>query len=148
MKFKSIFFLFIILCLSACKSDQLKQKQTTEKQAENTLFHELLQKDAKNEFNWKGIYQGQIPCADCEGIIMKVALKEDNSYHLKGYYKGKEDSNFNYEGEFKWEKNSIILISNDSSNYQFLVLEDKIEMLDQSFNRIDSELSYSLEKTD
>lgn len=134
-----------LFSLVACQSNKDQSTTKTKSSKEQKISE---QGNPKKEFNWSGIYQGLIPCADCEGIMMKIALKEDNSYYLKGYYQGKENSDFNYEGLFDWKDNRIILISHDTKNYQFLVLKDKLEMLDQSFNPIDSELNYSLEKTD
>ena len=38
--------------------------------------------DAHNSLDWPGIYNGFLPCADCIGLKMSLALNKSGSYVL------------------------------------------------------------------
>lgn len=82
--------------------------------------------------DWAGVYEGVMPCADCEGIEVTIALKEDLTYisHYKYLGKGKEYEVTN-EGPFTWndDGNSISLQA-ESEATQYKVGENHIVLLD------------------
>jgi copper homeostasis protein (lipoprotein) len=54
--------------------------------------------------DWAGIYQGILPCADCEGIKTQIVLNKDLSYVLETQYLGKDEKIFQAKGTFKWNE--------------------------------------------
>lgn len=133
-----------ILCFVACKSDQ-KQKLDASKTTEvNTEIN--LKLNAKEKFDWTGVYDGIIPCINCDEkrLRIKISIDKSSDFKLKGYDINVENSNFNFDGEIKWINNSVIYISNknqesrNTSEFYFLVLENELKSLDASLNLLDT----------
>jgi len=66
---------------------------------------------SRNSLDWAGAYRGEIPCADCEGILTTVYLNNDMSFIRKALYLGKSDSTFEESGKFTWnaQGNTVVL---------------------------------------
>ena len=45
-----------------------------------------------------GLYSGNIPCADCAGILTYLSLDPDMTYRIEETYVGKNDTAFRYTG--------------------------------------------------
>lgn len=99
------------------------------------------------------IYRGNLPCADCSGIAMELALGEGgNSYRLTETYLGtaENDSIFSRFGTYKTDTNTngqlrYHLSEHSAHSRIFIRLHaDTLEMADQAGNRITSALNYSL----
>lgn len=98
--------------------------------------------------DWPGVYQGILPCTDCQGIKTQLLLNEDLTYTLKTQYLEKSDSVFSENGKFIWN-NSGSTIALDNSNHQaYLVGENILFQLDKNGNRITGNLAgnYTLKK--
>lgn len=91
--------LLYLLGLAAC-THQEKGGQSTE-----------AKKNKHQEADWVGVYRGVLPCADCEGIVTMIHLKNDLTYVKSMQYKGKSSELFTQSGSFQWNKkgNGIIL---------------------------------------
>ena len=59
---------------------------------------------SQNSLDWYGVYSGVIPCADCEGIEVRIALKRDGSFTRNLRYLGKEQNGFSDEGKLIWDE--------------------------------------------
>ena len=107
--------------------------------------------DARNSLDVNGIYQGLLPCADCEGIETRIELMADNRYVQQARYLGKKDAPlFETKGGWEWENGSIIrLVAETKDSIQFFVGENKLIQLDQQGKRIEGALAekYVLTKT-
>jgi uncharacterized lipoprotein NlpE involved in copper resistance len=107
--------------------------------------------DARNSLDVNGIYQGVLPCADCEGIETRIELMADNRYVQQARYLGKKDAPlFETKGSWEWENGSIIrLVAETKDSIQFFVGENKLIQLDQQGKRIEGALAekYVLTKT-
>ena len=55
--------------------------------------------------DWEGLYEGLLPCADCEGIKTTLQINKPGNYWLKTSYIGKESNQFEMSGKFKWINN-------------------------------------------
>lgn len=58
--------------------------------------------NSHNSLDWKGTYSGIVPCADCEGILTRITLRDDNTYYLQTRYLGKSDDVLSSNGSFEW----------------------------------------------
>lgn len=94
-----------------------------------------------------GIYEGQLPCADCSNITTVLHLDNDRNYQMRYIYVGKSEEVFEYKG--KWSVNRGIL-SLENIDYSFKVAKDQLNQLDLSGNEITGELAekYVLTKVD
>jgi copper homeostasis protein (lipoprotein) len=99
---------------------------------------------ANNSLDWPGIYNGFLPCDDCNGVKMTLALNKNNSYLLITQYVGKSPREFVEKGKFTWgdKSNTIVLTPrNGSTTHQYLVGEDMLIQLDNNGNRISGKLA-------
>jgi uncharacterized lipoprotein NlpE involved in copper resistance len=104
--------------------------------------------------DWAGTYKGVLPCADCEGILTELEIREDMTYRIRTVYLGRDDAVFRRSGGFSWmEDGSRILLDDDGSGgggEYYLVGEGRLFVLDTRGQRIHGDLEehYILEKTD
>lgn len=106
--------------------------------------------NARNSLDYWGTYRGTVPCADCEGIQMKLTLKEDGSYELLSIYLGRPSKReVEARGTFTWnDAGDTITLSGIDAPNQFFVGENMLIILDKEGNRVTGELAgrYILKK--
>lgn len=141
MKNKFPILLALIAIISACNSNT-KPAQNLEAKPDNS----------RTSLDWKGVYRGVLPCADCEGIETEITLNADLTYKIAEKYLGKNKEAFKENGTFIWdEAGSKITLENaepNSATNQYLVGENILFKLDADGNRIEGELKekYQLKK--
>lgn len=155
MKMKKSLLVFGImsLILSGCKNDG-KKELTTEEMVENIDDEDARVIDdhnSRNALDWAGVYEGTLPCADCEGIKTVIELKDDNTYTTsQTYLKGSENTEeFNSKGSFNWDDSgSNITLKDGEETFKYKVGENQLLMLDSEGNMVDGKLSdlYILKK--
>ncbi|MDR1706794.1 MAG: copper resistance protein NlpE [Prevotella sp.] len=107
--------------------------------------------NVKNSLGWVGFYTGVIPCADCEGIEVSVALNEDDTYIMHYYYIGKENNVEPFKGTFTWDEDgSTVIFSDKTMPHYFKVGENTLTQLDMEGKPIEGEFAgkYILNKMD
>ncbi|MEM6516944.1 MAG: copper resistance protein NlpE N-terminal domain-containing protein [Bacteroidota bacterium] len=139
-----------LLVLTSCgektKETKDSSKDTTEVGAEvNTTSSSAVadKSTSENSLDWYGIYQGTIPCADCEGIKTKITLSKNGTFKRSVEYLGKSDKPFVETGDFSWDDSgSKITISTETGTSQgYQVGENILFHLDQDGNRITGDLA-------
>jgi heat shock protein HslJ len=134
-----------MLVTSACKP----------KEQVNTTSGEIYSGSGKpeNSLNWEGVYTGVIPCADCQGIQVRITLLHNNTYQMSYLYLGKENTGETYEGKFHWNADRTIITLNNLDKNEFpvyyILSENSLTQLDTNGNKITGELAenYVLIKT-
>ncbi len=94
---------------------------------------------SQNSLDWDGVYRGELPCADCEGLLTTVYLNKDMSFTRKTTYLGKSDSVFIESGTFTWnaQGNTIALApTGKTQSTQYFVGENTLTQLDLEGNKI------------
>lgn len=129
------------LTITACQTDSKPVKKSQDNEKKLTEV-----KNAKEEIDWPVTYEGILPCNDCEGILLRIVLQKNN-YVLKGYYKGRDNSNFSHEDEIECKNESIIHLVYDDLSFNFLVTEKELKVLDEIGEVIDYNETYGLRKT-
>jgi heat shock protein HslJ len=129
----------ISLALTACAngySDQPSSQPST--QAPN-----MTSDNSRTSLDWPGVYQGLIPCADCESIQTRITLHKDGTFTRSMIYQGKPDGQFNDQGKFSWDEGGgkITLIDKQGQSQSYLVGEGRLFHLDQQGQRISGELA-------
>jgi len=106
--------------------------------------------NSRISLDWAGVYQGVLPCADCEGIKTSITLKSDNTFTRKSIYLGKEKKVFSEKGTFVWNENgsNVILTAEDGSSQSYKVGENVLFHLDKEEKIITGDLAerYQLQK--
>lgn len=106
------------------------------------LPEETYSDNSNNSLDWDGIYEGILPCADCEGIKTTITLNSDGTFHRTQEYLGKNGNPFMDNGKFEWNtKGSIIRLIDNNNNQQYLVGENQLFHLDNTGNQIKGNLS-------
>lgn len=89
---------------------------------------------------WPGIYNGFLPCADCIGLKMSLALNKRGSYVMITQYVGKSPRDFVEKGNYAWEEedNTIVLTPRKKSagKHYFLVSDNALIKLDDNRKRV------------
>ncbi|MBC5992517.1 copper resistance protein NlpE [Pontibacter cellulosilyticus] len=110
-----------------------------------------------------GVYQGTLPCTDCQGIVMELTLKENGkskskTFVLKQKYLGKPAAQSVYTVTGKWflatgnkqnPKARILQLIPDGKEdllYFELLKDGSIKMLDNRQNQLKSKHNYTLKK--
>lgn len=129
MKYGIILFLF--LALFSCKKENIESKEYKAVDMHNSQI----------SLDLTGTYTGFVPCADCEGISVRIVLNCDQTYELFYRYVGKSDEYYECSGDFNWNNdgNSIILDCETFAKNYF-VGENYLVQYDINGNRISGEL--------
>lgn len=89
----------------------------------------------KASLDWTGNYAGNFPCGDCQGIMTKITINDDNTYTLSSQYVGKEDEPTVYKGKFNWDKaQNVITLDAEGDHLKFKVMENMLKKLDKFGN--------------
>ena len=95
------------------------------------------------------VYEGQLPCADCPGIVEQITLNKDNPETTGGAYLQKDTylekgPPIEEKGQWVITENFLVLTPENGDTKYFDYSPDKIEMLDQDKKKIDSPFNQSL----
>ena len=136
--YKSLIIFAIFLTIVSCHPGKKSKSQNVKHLGDNSM----------SSVDWDGIYQGILPCADCEGIKTQLTLNKDLTYVLQTQYLGRKDSVFTKKGKFGWVNNGGSIVLDNDNNQKYLVGENRIFHLDKDGNRISGDLAekYVLEK--
>jgi uncharacterized lipoprotein NlpE involved in copper resistance len=128
-----------ILLLSACQNNS--KKSSSEK------IHPVSD-NSRTSLDWHGLYQGVLPCADCEGIETKIQLNQDFSYTKKVKYLGKENTFSISKGNFSWDNTGNLITLEENKPNGYRVGENQLFVLDGNYERIFGDLKdfYILKK--
>jgi copper homeostasis protein (lipoprotein) len=138
-----ILILFMVFVgLVSCKSNKKAQTSEVKPTADNSM----------TSIDWAGIYQGILPCADCEGIKTQIVLNKDLSYVLETQYLGKDEKIFQAKGTFKWNEEGSKITLDNTEKQIYQVGENRLFHLDKDGNRITGEIANNyvleMEKTE
>ncbi|MEQ8928062.1 MAG: copper resistance protein NlpE N-terminal domain-containing protein [Fulvivirga sp.] len=105
--------------------------------------------NSRTSLDWPGIYQGILPCADCEGIKTELVIKIDNTYVLRTQYLGKDSKIVEDDGAIFWDRTGSN-ITLDVIEQQYKVGENALFQLDIEGQPITGNLAseYRLQKVD
>ncbi len=132
----------ILLVMLACKVPH--HKIPSEEQ--NNAIQKPEGSTSENALDWKGVYEGVFPCADCEGIKTKIELLDHMNCTLQSQYLGKDPKVYTQKGTFLWDNNGqvITIIWNDSfgTKEMYFVGENTLSKLDANGQKINGDLSH------
>lgn len=135
-----------LILITACNSN--KQKVLEEEAANPGKKIETVIADEhneKNSLNYFGIYEGLTPCADCEGIKVKLTLNKDETFAIKSVYikNRKEVSPTETTGKFVLNKTGNMISLQNATEFPsyFLVGEGNLTIIDKDGNKIDEKLA-------
>lgn len=110
---------FASLSFIACK-DTNKANDTTamEEHVDMDAIEDMAESMEEDSMAWAGVYEGKLPCADCEAIETVIVLNDDNTYHKsETYLKGETASEFEEMGVYEWDAKDGTITLNPSEEY-------------------------------
>lgn len=97
--------------------------------------------NSKTSVDWAGVYEGTLPCADCEGILSTITLSNNDSFVYTNVYMGKNDTIVD-AGKIMWHDNGgVIHLKGATADVQLKVGENKLIQLDQEGKVIEGALA-------
>ena len=148
--------LFIIIAaigfLYSCGGNT--QKNQEEDKASVSEFSDIAKQvsgdehNAKNSLDYKGVYSGTTPAADCPGIKVVITLS-DSTYTKTMEYIDRAGKATEEKGKYVWnEKGNTITLEGASAPNQYFVGENTLTQLDMEGNKITGDLAekYILKK--
>lgn len=99
--------------------------------------------NSRDSLDWKGVYKGTLPCADCEGIAASITLKSDGTFKRVLKYLGKKNNVFFDEGVFVWDDAgaTVTLSSSKGETRSYQVGENVLFHLNNEGKRITGDLA-------
>ncbi|MCF1751744.1 copper resistance protein NlpE N-terminal domain-containing protein [Mariniradius sediminis] len=130
----------ISLAFFACKSEKTSDVAETTAIAASTIPDTH---NSQNSLDWNGVYQGVVPCADCEGIETRITLKSDGTFLRSLKYLGKDPNAFFDQGNLTWDTSGskIRLTGENGETQMYQVGENVLFHLDKEGNRITGDLA-------
>lgn len=89
----------------------------------------------KSSGYFDGTYSGTIPAADCPGIKVTVALRNDGSFHIIYDYL-ERDNVFESDGDYSVWGDKVMAVGNDGDSVFFRLEGNNIRLLDREMNAI------------
>lgn len=134
----------LVLALGSCKPEKKAEKPAVSEEAVEAS--EAAPPDAhtsRNALDWNGVYQGVIPCADCEGIKTRLTLMKSGEFSRTTTYLGKEETGRTESGTFQWnDAGSVVTLDlGDGQTQRYQVGENQLFHLDLEGNRITGDLA-------
>lgn len=145
MKKLSIIFAAMIMAGCATQNQQVIDHANTYNNQQGVVDNSI----TRSSLDWAGVYEGVLPCADCEGIKTTLTLNSDDSFKLEqAYQKGK--MTFippASEGKIEWDKSKpLIYLQYGDEKHTFFVGEGYVKAYDMEGKPIQSQLNYTLQQ--
>lgn len=143
--------------LFACQSSGNKSAQEQQASLSQGAIQEVadtsvkpttMADNSRTSVDWPGVYEGILPCADCEGIKTTIQIDTNNTYQFTSIYLGKEKPlKQAKKGKFSWNESgsTIILDGITDGPNQYQVGENKLFQLDMQGQRITGNLASKYE---
>ena len=125
MKNNHYVFIFLLITIFSCQN-----KKETIQETKPLSINDFPKSNIDQ--NFVGVYQGILPCADCEGMETILVINENNTFTKSVHYLGKGNKVFEQKGNFSWNTLGNVIQLNDIENApnQYLVTNSKLVQLD------------------
>lgn len=143
----NVLYIALIFLVTSCNSENKKETPVAVEPQLEQVEMGTLGDNSMTSLDWAGIYKGELPCADCEGIKTVVTINSDKTYNIQETYLGKETTPNETEGTFEWDDQGQRILLSEERN-AFFVGENTLTLLDSDGNKItgDLEALYVLRK--
>lgn len=132
---------FLVFMLASCAGPSVEKQNATIEDTKVVQGYVDLEHTSENSVDWEGIYDGTIPCADCEGIKTSIELREDGTFDIQSEYLEKELKLVD-KGKFTWYDNgSKIVLKGEQTDLRLKVGENKLFQLDQDGSLVTGDLA-------
>ena len=124
--------LFIVVAITLISCNNAKQKKS---EAPDMHTSEIA-------LDYHGVYEGTLPCADCEGIKTQLTINEDHTFVLVSNYLGEEDAKFEDKGTYFIENGEILVIQDEDGDQKYYKLQEgSLAQLDTNKKPIEGDMA-------
>lgn len=132
--------LFVVLSLAACKAPlPITPPSPQDKYAD------LKAASPNSTFSNAGIYEGNLPCADCSNIHVRLELRPDYSYtRIETYQAGSKSKVFSTSGHFTLNKKqpAYIKLDKDTQGEIYILGKNYVDFANEQDKKVGSTFSY------
>ena len=150
MKLSAYILWLICICFISCQGKNESSGATNITIKKDSSDIGLNKANFSSDSSWAGTYKGELPCADCSGIVTTLVLNNDETYTLTSIYEGKTKiESTGKNGTFTWIDSSTIELQEMKTGARFYGLEnDQVRQLDLKGQKIAGALAdkYLLKK--
>lgn len=137
--------LFVVLLLAACKAPlPITPPSPQDKYADLKIS------SLSGAFNSVRVYEGNMPCADCSNIHIRLELRPDYSYtRIETYQAGPKSKVFNTSGRFTLSKGqpTYIKLDKDTQGEIYILGKNYVDFAnEQDIKAGDTSFSYRFER--
>lgn len=147
---KFLIILFAVLCFASCKNEEKTSETTSvENTEENMKTTPVDSHNSQNSLDWAGVYEGVLPCENCQGVETNIQIDENMDYELsQNYMGGEEENNINETGKFEWNKQGNTISLGERRKLYFKVSENYLLQVFKDESKVmgDSAMQYRLRK--
>lgn len=111
------------------------------------------QDEAESSLDWRAAmdfpasFTGTLPCADCPGIDYRLNVFADQSFFLQTDYRDRQPGRFYQLGRWQLHEQDTLVLLSEQQNYRFAINDaDRLTLLNQQGQIIDSDHNYQLQK--
>lgn len=105
---------------------------------------------SQTSVDWHGVYQGTLPCTDCDGVETTLILRPDHTYTLHRRMLGEHTTMEDVSGSFAWAAGGGVVMLNETGGAPnfYKIGEEFIWQLDSEGQELKSPTpeSYALKK--
>jgi len=128
-----------MLVIVSCGNSNTASTPTADTTTQNT--NPTPADNSQNSVDWAGVYEGTLPCADCEGILNTITLSNNDSFVYNSVYIGKNDTIVE-SGKIMWMDNGgTVHLKGATADVKLKVGENKLIQLDQEGKVIEGALA-------
>lgn len=127
--------LFGVIAFAMLSCTNAKQNQESENVAPDMHTSEMV-------LDYHGVYEGTLPCADCEGIKTQLTVNDDNTFVLVSDYLGEEDAKFEDKGTYSIENGEILITQDEDGEQKYYKLQEgSLAQLDADKKLIEGDMA-------
>lgn len=130
---------------------------TVEEVVDNEELEVVDMHESEDVLDYTGLYQGNLPCADCSSIFTNLELKADGAYKLSEHYRKSQEVSdyykndegmFKEEGKYTVENGVVTIVLKDGSEKYYQIEEGTLVALNDKKEKTEGELAedYVLKK--
>lgn len=129
-KLSILLFAFVAIVFISCNNAKQKNAETPDMHTSEMALDYL------------GVYEGILPCADCEGIKTQLTIHDDNTFTLVSDYLGEKEAKFEDKGSYFIESGEILVIQDEDVDQKYFKLQEgSLAQLNADKKMIEGELA-------
>ena len=142
---KYFLLLLLIIVMPGCKPDKATDNSAEKSLGIDNSADKVIPDghNSRNSLDWAGVYQGTLPCDQCDGIQTSITLLSMGKFARSIQHLGDNIQSKSDQGNIEWNEagSKITLISESGARQSYQVGENVLYHLDENGNRMEGDLA-------